>query len=89
MDKMKKVILKQSLHRVCYVVKVVAFYKAFCYLIKEDYNINFWKLIAIYLLLLIAMQIWEYKDYSVRMYPYADDEEEYCDEELEDEEDDE
>ncbi len=77
MDKKKKVILKQSLHKVCYGMKILAFCEAFRYLIMEDCNITFWCLVATYLLLFLVLHIWENRDYSVRMYPNPDDEEEY------------
>lgn len=85
---MKKVELKQSIHRICYGMKILTFCEALRYVFRGECNFTFWGLIAIYFLLLIALHIWENKDYSVRMYPYADDEyEEYDEEDIEEDED--
>lgn len=83
MDKIKKVTIKQSLHRVGYGVKILTFFEAFRHVLRNEFNSTFGELIAFYSLLAVALLIWEERDDSVRMYPYAD--EEYDDEEIEDE----
>lgn len=86
MDRMKKVNLRQSLHKICYGVEIVTFCEALHYLFDGKCNSTFWGLIATYLVLLVALRVWEDRDPYVRMYPYADDEF-YDDEELDDAED--
>lgn len=84
---MKKVNLKQGIHKVCYGVEVVTFCEALRYLFDGKCNSIFWGLMAIYLVLLVALHVWEDRDPCVRMYPYADDEF-YYDDELEEEDED-
>lgn len=87
MDKIKKVELKQSIHRICHSMKILTFCESLRYLFMGECNVTFLCLIAIYILLFVALDFWEYKDYSVRMYPYSADDEDCCDEDFENEED--
>lgn len=72
---LKHLIKKQTLHSYLYFLQVCMICDLGRCLIESNYGFRFWFSFVMYFVLVIIRLIWENKDYTVRMYPYAEEDE--------------